>query len=76
MAILKAKDARKLEPKELDKRLRDLKVELAKERANISIGASVTSPGRIREMRRTIARLETIRLQPKPSLKPKEAQRA
>jgi large subunit ribosomal protein L29 len=61
MAILRAKDVRKMDDKELEKQIRDLNLELAKEKANIHIGASVTSPGRIREVRRTIARVKTIK---------------
>lgn len=61
MAILRPKDIRKLSEKELEKKLDELKLELAKEKANISIGASVTSPGRIREIRKTIARVKTIK---------------
>jgi len=60
MAILRAKEIRKLDSKELTSRVHDLKLELAKERANIHIGATVTSPGRIREIRRSIARVFTI----------------
>jgi large subunit ribosomal protein L29 len=61
MAISRAKDIRKMESKDVEKNLGDLKLELAKEKANISIGASVTSPGRIREIKRTIARIHTIK---------------
>jgi large subunit ribosomal protein L29 len=61
MAILKPKEIRKLTPKDLDKRLNELQLELAKERANINIGATVTSPGRLREICKTIARIKTIR---------------
>lgn len=61
MAILRPKDIRKLKPEELDKRLSELQLELSKERANISVGASTTSPGRIREIKKTIARIKTIR---------------
>jgi large subunit ribosomal protein L29 len=61
MAILRSKDIRKMDDKELEKQIRDLNLELAKERANIHIGASVTSPGRIKEVRRTIARIKTIK---------------
>ena len=60
MAILKPKEIRKLAPKELQKRLNELQLELAKERASINIGASVTSPGRIKEIRKTIARIKTL----------------
>ncbi len=78
MAILRVKEIRKLENKELDKRMDELKLEISKERANINIGAPVTSPGRIKEIRKTIARILTIKNQrlklPKTSLtiKPKE----
>ena len=66
MAILRIKDARKLEDKELDKRMSDLNLELSKERGNIHIGGTVTSPGRIKEIRRTIARIHTLRNEKKP----------
>ena len=61
MAVLKIKDARKLDGKELDKRMNELHLELTKERANIAIGASATSPGRIKELRRAIARILTLK---------------
>jgi large subunit ribosomal protein L29 len=61
MAIIRAKDARNLDSQEIDKKLSELRLEMAKERANISVGATTTSPGRIREIRRTIARLNTIK---------------
>jgi len=59
MAILRVKDIRKLNDKELKEKLNELQLELSKERANIEIGASVSSPGKIREIRRTIARINT-----------------
>ena len=61
MAILRKSEMRKLSEKDIDKRLEELRLELAKERANIDIGASATSPGRIREIRKTIARIETAK---------------
>jgi large subunit ribosomal protein L29 len=61
MAILRVKDLKRMGEKELDKNLSELRLELSKERANIHIGASVTSPGRLREIRRTIARIKTIK---------------
>ena len=61
MAILRVKEIRKLEEKELDKRLEELKLELSKEKANINIGAPVASPGRVREIKRTVARILTIK---------------
>jgi large subunit ribosomal protein L29 len=61
MAILKLRDARKLDNAELDKKLNELRLGVAKEKANIAIGAPVSSPGKMREMKRTIARILTIK---------------
>ena len=61
MAILKTRKARKQDKSELDKKVRELRLEVAKEKANIAIGAPVSSPGRMREMKKTIARILTIK---------------
>lgn len=60
MAILRTKEIRKLEKAERFKRISELKLDNAKEKANIAIGANVSSPGRIKEIRKTIARIYTI----------------
>ncbi|MBI4019979.1 MAG: 50S ribosomal protein L29 [Candidatus Aenigmarchaeota archaeon] len=61
MSILRVKEIRRLETKDIEKRANELKLELTKERAQIAIGASTSSPGRIREIRRTLARINTIK---------------
>jgi large subunit ribosomal protein L29 len=61
MAILHAKEIRKLKPDELNKRLGDLKKELMKISMQITQGTVPEKPGRVKEIRRTIARIETIR---------------
>lgn len=61
MAVLKKRDARKMNADELDSRISEMKLEVAKEKANIAIGAPVSSPGKIRDMKRTIARILTIK---------------
>ena len=61
MAVLKKKDARKLSRDDLDKRVSELRLEIAKEKANIAIGAPVSSPGKMRDMKRAIARALTIK---------------
>jgi len=61
MAVLKSRDARKLGKEELEKRSQELRLEVAKEKANIAIGAPVSSPGKMRDMKRTIARILTIK---------------
>ena len=60
MAILRADEIRKMGAKEVSKKMIELKLELAKMRGGTSMGASPPSPGRIGELRRTIARMKTI----------------
>ena len=60
MAVLRPSELRKMQKKDADKRLLELKLELAKIKGNISMGASAQSPGRIKEIRRAIARIKTI----------------
>ena len=60
MAIVKAKEIREMSEDKLQKQLADLKNELLKERAITSTGGAPENPGRIRELRRTIARIHTI----------------
>ena len=76
MAIMRSKDIRKMGRKELNKRLAELKLELVKERASIYVGASVTSPGKIKEIKRTIARANTIMHEQARSKKPVPAKAA
>ena len=59
MAIVKRKGLRELSDEDLRKRLKELKLEQVKDRAQISIGAAPQNPGRVREVRKTIARLKT-----------------
>jgi large subunit ribosomal protein L29 len=45
---------------ELKERLRELRAELARERATVAAGASTENPMRIRELKRAIARVLTV----------------
>ncbi len=65
MAIVKAKEVREMTEDKREKQLADLKNELLKERAITSTGGAPESPGRIRELRRTIARILTIQKEEK-----------
>ena len=65
MAIVKAKEVREMTEDKRAKQLADLKTELLKERAITSTGGAPESPGRIRELRRTIARIITIQKEEK-----------
>ena len=42
------------------KKLREIQLELMKEQAQIASGAAAQNPGRIRELKRTIARIKTL----------------
>ena len=57
MPILKAKDIAKMSEKEMDEKLKELRQELIK--ANISVAKS--GKVKIKEIKRTIARLLTIK---------------
>ena len=60
MAILKPKEIRALSPEERLERLKELKEELLHERGVASMGGAPMSPGKIRSIRKTIARINTI----------------
>jgi large subunit ribosomal protein L29 len=59
MAILRKKEIREMNEKQLKEKLKELKLELAKERGAVEVG-SAKNPGRIREIRKTIARINTF----------------
>ncbi len=61
MAILKSRKIREMGEKELLEKTKELRLELSKEMASSEIGGSVKNPGRIREIKRTIARIKTER---------------
>lgn len=46
---------------ELNKKLSELRLELLKEMGNVKMGRPVKNPGKIRELKRTIARILTIK---------------
>ncbi|MBI5061710.1 MAG: 50S ribosomal protein L29 [Candidatus Aenigmarchaeota archaeon] len=59
MAIERMRKLREAGEKDLKEKLRELRLELSKERASSEIG-TVKSPGRVKEIRRTIAKIMTI----------------
>lgn len=54
---MRFKDIKKLPKEELEKKLVELKKELIKENAQISIGTTPKSPGKIKTMKKTIAKI-------------------
>jgi len=65
MSIVRPKEIRGMSDEQVAKQLKDLQNELLKERAITSTGGAPENPGRIRELRRTIARILTIQKEEK-----------
>jgi large subunit ribosomal protein L29 len=60
MAILKTRQIREMKPEDLNTRLKELKLELLKEMGNVKMGRAIKNPGKIKELRKTIARILTV----------------
>jgi len=60
MAIYKTKELRAMSKEELKEKLKQLEVELRKEKGAVASGTKPENPGKIREIRKTIARILTI----------------
>ena len=61
MAVIKNADISKMSNKEREEKIQELKMELMKERVNVAKGGKI----KIREMKRTIAKLLTFNRQNK-----------
>lgn len=59
MAILKKRQTKEMSRPDLINRLNELRLELAKEKGQIAIGGSPTNPGRVKEIKKTIAKILT-----------------
>lgn len=60
MAILRMREIRRMPRKERERRLRELQTELVRLRTMVKAGGAIEKPARIREIRRTIARILTV----------------
>ncbi len=60
MPILRIREVRQLLPEEREKKLAELRTELAKLRTNVRSGGNVENVARVRELRKTIARILTV----------------
>ena len=70
---MKAKEIRTMPREDLLNKLTDLKKELIKNNAQIATGTTPKSPGQIREIKKTIARILTI-VKEKPLTKTKKVE--
>ena len=57
---IRAKQLRQMNKDEVEERLKSLKESLLKERASVAMGGAPTNPGKIRSLRRQIARINTV----------------
>ncbi len=60
MAILRTSEIRDMSVEELKDKLEELRMELLRERSKATAVGVPENPGRVRELRRTIARIMTI----------------
>jgi len=60
LPILRKREIRQLLPEEREKRLAEMRTELVKLRTTVKSGGNIENTGRIRELKRTVARMLTI----------------
>jgi large subunit ribosomal protein L29 len=60
LPILRMQEIREMSTEERTRRLEELRTELSKLKTMISAGGSVENPGRVKDLRRTIARVMTV----------------
>jgi large subunit ribosomal protein L29 len=60
MAIFKIDEIRNMSEEEIAEELRKLESDLVRERGIVVAGGAPEKPGRIREIRKTIARIKTV----------------
>lgn len=58
---MKIQEIRKLKTEDLDKKLSELKLELSKELGSVKMGRAVKNPGKIKQLRKSIARITTVK---------------
>jgi large subunit ribosomal protein L29 len=63
VSIMKAKEIVTMSPADIEQKVVELKLELSKERASIVSGTRSENPGKVKKLRRDIARLLTIKKQ-------------
>ncbi len=60
MAIFKIEEIRNMSEEEITEELQKLESELIRERGIVTAGGAPEKPGRIKDVRRTIARIKTV----------------
>jgi large subunit ribosomal protein L29 len=60
MPVLRLDEVREMTPEQRKKKIAELKTELSKLRTMINAGGSVENPGRVKALKKAVARVETI----------------
>lgn len=60
MPIMRTKDIRAMSSEDRGKKLTELRTELLRLKTMIKAGGAIENPGRVKELRKTIARILTI----------------
>ncbi len=72
MAIFKIDEIRNMNREEIAEELHKLESELIRERGIVTAGGAPEKPGRIRDLRRTIARIKTVQTARRMAAAPEE----
>jgi len=64
LAVLRKREIKQMLPEERTKKISELRAELTTIRTQVKSGGTVDNPSRVRELRRTVARLLTIQNMP------------
>jgi large subunit ribosomal protein L29 len=64
LAILRKREMRQMLPEERKKKISELRAELTTIRTSVKSGGTVENPSRVKELRRTVARLLTAQNTP------------
>ena len=74
MAIFKIDEIRNMNAEEITEELRKLQTELIRERGIVTAGGAPEMPGRIRDLRRTVARIKTVQTERRGSRRSKRSE--
>lgn len=72
MPVVRLRDLRQMLPEEREKKLMELRTELVRLKTTVESGGRPDNPGRIKELRKAIARIKTVQSE-KPATTPEKA---
>lgn len=75
MPILRTKEIREMTQENRQKRLDEMQTELMRLKTMVKAGGAIENPSRVREIRKTIARILTINTEPTPIKKEEKTEK-